>query len=84
MELLVPDLVRNRNRRAASHSLLSIEVIGRYVDFLDALHRRHVSHVVGHRDQNVGRTVDARIIGSAIRPLMLVVRSRCGVSMTAF
>ena len=52
--------------RAAGHALLGIEVVGGDVDFLDAFHRRDVHRVVRHRDQDVGRTVHARVVGAAL------------------
>src|SRR4029450_486319 len=53
-------------RCAAGHALLGIEAVGGDVDFLDAFDRRHVDRVVRHRHQDVGRTVDAGIVGATL------------------
>ena len=62
----VPDFVITVIAGAARHALLGVEVVRRDVHFLDALHRRDVHGVMRHRDEDVGRSVHARIVRAAL------------------
>ena len=70
-ERAAAELVRARlrdhgDRGAAGHALLGVEVVGGDVHFLDALDRRDVDGVMRHRHQDVGRAVDAGVVGAAL------------------
>src|SRR4051812_3030777 len=65
MELIRSRFCGDRYSGAARYALLRIEAAGGNVNLFDALHRRHVNHMVRHRDKDVRSTVNARIVGTA-------------------
>ena len=56
-ELVGPRFRDDVDGRAAGHSLLGVEVVGRDVDRLDRLGRRHVDRMVRQPDEDVRRPV---------------------------
>ena len=65
VELVRAGLGDHRDRGAARHALLGVEVAGGDVDRVDGLRRRHVDRVVRQPDEDVGGAVELGVVAVA-------------------